>query len=511
MNKNCYIWTRVSTKYQEDNGGSLNDQKCACETFAREHEYNIKGYFGGTHESAKTPGKLIKEMISALKRDKTVKFILVKNADRFSRDAGQAMGIISDLRKHGIEIVETATALDTTTPEGLMMIQMKICMAQWDNTNRTNKFVSGRKHCLESGVYCGSLPLGYNKEGKSISATFSINDTGKLIRKAFKWKLQGLANHQIMTKLSAYGLDLSKQKLHKILTNPFYAGKIKHKMLDGRIIDGNQPPIISYEDFLRVQDILSGRTGTYIHRKETPRFPLKRYVRCAKDNTPFTAYTVKRKNIDYYKCNLDGCRTNVSAKKMHSRYEDVLKLFSIPHQLKNTFREVVNDVLIEDSNECKQMITLLKKQKSEYENKLKNCKIKYGMGEIDEDIYKTTNEALQDKLNKIALEMANCKRDLSNYVKRVEEVVSMCCKLECLWGEASIELAQKLQYLVFPNGIFWDKEIDNYRTNEANSVLGIISKISASYENKKEENSLKSSSLVNLCARRDSNPHVVRH
>ena len=95
--------------------------------------------------------------------------------------------------------------------------------------------------------------------------------------------------------------------------------------------------------------------------------------------------------------------------------------------------------------------------------------------------------------------MANCKRDLSNYVKRVEEVVSMCCKLECLWGEASIELAQKLQYLVFPNGIFWDKEIDNYRTNEANSVLGIISKISASYENKKEENSLKSSSLVNLC------------
>ena len=51
--KNCVIWTRVSTKYQEDNGGSLSDQKNKCELFARQNGYVIKGYFGGTHESAK--------------------------------------------------------------------------------------------------------------------------------------------------------------------------------------------------------------------------------------------------------------------------------------------------------------------------------------------------------------------------------------------------------------------------------------------------------------------------
>ena len=56
--KNCVIWTRVSTKRQEDNGGSLDDQRCKCEAFAKQNGYNIKGYFGGTHESAKTPGPL---------------------------------------------------------------------------------------------------------------------------------------------------------------------------------------------------------------------------------------------------------------------------------------------------------------------------------------------------------------------------------------------------------------------------------------------------------------------
>ena len=55
--------------------------------------YTIKGYFGGKHESAKTPGKLIKEMIKAVKKDKSVKYIIVNQADRFSRNAGQAINI----------------------------------------------------------------------------------------------------------------------------------------------------------------------------------------------------------------------------------------------------------------------------------------------------------------------------------------------------------------------------------------------------------------------------------
>ena len=82
MEKFSYIWTRVSTKHQEDNGGSLDDQKCHCEKFAKDNGYTIKGYFGGKHESAKTPGKLIKEMIAAIKKDKSVKYFTSSNPDR---------------------------------------------------------------------------------------------------------------------------------------------------------------------------------------------------------------------------------------------------------------------------------------------------------------------------------------------------------------------------------------------------------------------------------------------
>lgn len=77
-----------------------------------------------------------------------------------------------------------------------------------------------------------------------------------------------MANYQIIEKLKTYGLTLTKQKLHHILTNPFYAGKIRHKMLEGKLVDGNQPHIVSYDDFLRVQEILSDRTGVYTHEKK---------------------------------------------------------------------------------------------------------------------------------------------------------------------------------------------------------------------------------------------------
>ncbi len=499
MNKNCYIWTRVSTKHQEENGGSLDDQKCRCERYARENGYTIKGYFGGTHESAKTPGKLIKEMIAAVKKDKTVKYIIVNQTDRFSRNAGQALNIISDLQALGVTIVVAHSGTDTSTRNGMLMMGFDLVVAQWDNGNRTDKFTSGRKHCMESGVWIGMRPMGYDKKGKSINTEYTINATGKLIRKAFKWKLQGMESFRIIERLSAMGLNISKQKMHHIFTNPFYAGKIRSKFTNGEIIDGKHPAIISWVEFLQVQEILSGRTGVYKVKTETPRFPLKRHIRCADDGLPFTAYTVKKKNIDYYKCNKVGCKNNISAKKVHQLYEELLNSYTIPTILLDMFREVVELIIFSNSKEQSEALSMLKKQKSELENKLKKCKVSFGMGDIDADIYSTTVEVVQDKLAKIELEMAKVKKNLSNLSATTDEVVATCCKLGCLWRESELELSQKIQNLLFPSGILWDKEIGNYRTIDENYALNIIRNISISYENKKEGELENSPSKIKLC------------
>lgn len=122
------------------------------------------------------------------------------------------------------------------------------------------------------------------------------------------------------------------------------------------------------------------------------------------------------------------------------------------------------------------------------------------MGDIDEDIYQETNAALQDKLDKIELELAKCRKDLSNFDSEVDEVFAICCKLDCLWKNSSLETSQKLQNLLFPNGILWDKEKEDYRTFDENEALSVIARISRSYENKKEDFPSGKSSTVKLCA-----------
>ena len=48
--------------------------------------------------------------------------------------------------------------------------------------------------------------------------------------------------------------------------------------------------------------------------------------------------------------------------------------------------------------------------------------------------------------------------------KFVDRAMLMCCQLGDLWVDGDFESRQQLQKLVFPSGIFLDKENCNYRT-----------------------------------------------
>ena len=162
--------------------------------------------------------------------------------------------------------------------------------------------------------------------------------------------------------------------------------------------------------------------------------------------------------------------------------------------------DIISKMILSDNEEQRKNESLLKKQKTEYQNKLKACKVRFGTGDIDEDVYRLTNEELQGKLNEIELELAQCQKKLSNRKEEVDEVLLMCCKLDSLWKNSSLEIEQKLQNLLFPNGILWDKEKEDYRTFDENEALSVIARISRSYENKKEDFPSGKSSKVKLCA-----------
>ena len=106
------------------------------------------------------------------------------------------------------------------------------------------------------------------------------------------------------------------------------------------------------------------------------------------------------------------------------------------------------------------------------------------------------------------LEIDQVNKELSNSSSDVDTVVEMCCNLGLLWKNSSLQVCQKLQNLVFPDGILWDKRNGGYRTIRTYKALELIAEISRRYQNK-NEGVLPSS--VALCGWGDSNPHSGRN
>lgn len=496
------VWSRVSTKYQEDNGGSLATQKKICEEYASQHGYLIKAYYGGQHESAKTPGPLVQAMMKAVKKDKSISLIIISEFDRFSREAWQAIRMLQELRELGVVVVGAKYGLDTRTKEGMMMAQNTLAMAQWDNQNRTDKFVGGRADCIRAGAWVEKAPLGYQKVGKSRDAWCYLNDEGKVIRNAFRWKLQGYSNAEILGRLSALGVHITKQALHKILVNPFYAGKIVHRYNNNEMIDGQIEAAVSYSDFLKVQDVLSGRTGRYTHREEKPEFPLLRTVFCYEDQTAFTSYTrtkvtsVQEHKFTYYKCNKPGCRTNVSAKEMHEKFEELLEQYDISKDELELFEDVLRDILKGYSSEAESQSTLLKKRLTEVEKDIKGIRIKFATDKIDKETFQIALQELQERKDLILLELEKWQGDLSNLESLVPVVITTASNIKSYWHTNDLDTKRKVQKLVFPEGVFWDKEIRNYRTSKENKIFEIMRSIPAYYKKEKRTASFKA---VPLC------------
>lgn len=91
--KTAVIYTRVSHSSQEDNT-SLESQRKRCEEYATANGYSVVEYFGGTHESAKTDDrKEFNRMLTFVKRNKRVNYILVYSYERFSRTGADGMKI----------------------------------------------------------------------------------------------------------------------------------------------------------------------------------------------------------------------------------------------------------------------------------------------------------------------------------------------------------------------------------------------------------------------------------
>tara|TARA_B100000508_G_C11465630_1_gene282070 strand:+ start:17729 stop:18982 length:1254 start_codon:yes stop_codon:yes gene_type:complete len=388
--KKAIIYTRVSTKEQADTNTSLSTQKRYCENYAKSHGFEIVKYFGGTHESAKSDDrKAFKAMLKFAKQSKSVGYIIVYSYDRFSRTGSSAAQITSELQKHGIQVKAVTQEVDTESPSGKFQQNLFYMFSQFDNELRRDKTITAMTDLVKKGYWPWKPPRGYenlNKYQRAVDWDIAITEEGKLLKKAFKWKVSGTySNAEIVKKLNKQGMEIDERRIHEIFKNPFYCGILVCNMLPGEINEGRHPKIVSRKDFLKINQAESNHPKKHAQGNES--LPLKQFAYCDNCNTPLTGFLVKRKGIYYYKCRTKGCSCTKSANQLHESFSKELSKFQIDDQYHDIIKDVMEYVYESVTHESRDKEAKVKKKITELKKKLEAIEERFAIGEINTEIY----------------------------------------------------------------------------------------------------------------------------
>ena len=502
VEKACVIYTRVSSKEQAETNLSLDYQLRITTDTANKNNVPILASFGGTFESAKTDGrKEFKRMLDFIKANKRrVTHIYVMTLDRFSRTGGQAIKLAEDIRKkYGVEVYAVLQPIDTSTTSGVLQQNIQFLFSKHDNDTRREHTMRGTMTKSESGIFCHKPPMGYDSVYTNGHREIVMNDKAKLIKKAFEWKASGLSNETILEKLEAYGLKMYKQKLSMIFSNPFYAGAIVHKSLNGVVREGIHPKLVSMELFLKVNNVRKAAGGKYgvTHTNDCENLPLKLFMTCSKCGNPFTGYKAKqRENLYYYKCRTIGCGCNKNAQKANDLFLLKLSELTINETMVAPLEYRLNYDFERITQNKKNQQASLAKRLAEVDKKIESVQEKYLTSDnISADVYNKFLEKYTAERETITNEMAQSSINSSNIDKYIKSALGLACKLNTVWASSNSEGKAALQKLVFPEGIAFDSENSRFLTKKISPVFQWIADTTSSLEGNKKGQTTNESSL----------------
>ena len=492
--KTAVVYTRVSTKEQSDNNLSLSFQRRTIQEYAERSGITVLEYFGGTYESAKTDGrKEFLRMLAFIKKNKgKVSHLLVYTLDRFSRTGGAAIKLAQDLRENqGVSVFAVTQPTDTSNPSGVLHQNMQLLFSEFDNQLRRQRAIAGMKEKINLGICISKPPQGYDIVRRNGQRMIVVNEVGKKIRKAFIWKAEGMKNEEIITKLKAMGIPMYKQQLTKIFKKTFYCGVLNHRMLEGRVIEGTHEKLISKELFLKVNNINTQSFGYGVpHKKEDGNIPLKVFIKCDDCGEPFTGYIVKAKGLYYYKCRTNGCKCNRSADKMHNLFTSLLDNYTIKPEVISPVQYQLEYLYQQQNKESVEQELTLKKSLTQVQKNIDNIEETYFIKkEMPRETYDKFVLKYQSEKDNILKQMESYQGKISNLESYIANALALSSKLSVVWSSSPVVIKEKLQKLIFPEGIYYNRQNGAFRTEKVNSIFAAIAVLSNNTpENKKGTN-----------------------
>ncbi len=488
------IYTRVSSLEQAQNNGSLEVQLKYNEEFCRRNNITINTYFGGTYESAKTDGrKEFKRMLDFVKKNKRISFIVVYNYDRFSRTGAAAAQLSEQLRKEGIALRSVTQDIDTSTAAGRLQENFFHMLNNFDNSAKSDRTKTNTREVMMKGYWPYATPMGYKNlkpKHRACYHEYVITEVGKEIKKGFQLLAAGqLNNVAIIDKLRAKGVPLTDKNFRWIFGNCFYAGYVTGKLLDGKLVKGQHPALVNLKTFLLAQERLDGKPNVRVPKvSRHDQVPLKLFMKDECSGLLFSGYAVK--GYWYYKLKDAPTPVNVKAELANRLFEAELEKYQFDGSERTALERRIYDKIGERLTEQRTDADRIKKAMTEKQHFLEKLESKYINDQIDAALYQKHVEKVKAELAELTKESAQEEMSGSNLKMIVSKCLDIAGNLRQSWVSAGYDNKQRLQWLVFPEGMAYDKQKRAVRTFRVNSLFEAIPLLAGdSSKNKKADSS----------------------
>lgn len=279
-------YCRVSTDDKEQKTSYEAQIQYYTNKINKNPDWQMAGIFadeGITGTQAKKRPEFLKMI--RLCRQRKIDIILTKSLSRFARNTVDSLKYIRELKELGIAVISEKENINTLTAESEMLITIMSCFAQAESESISKNVSWGVRQSFKNGnvpIKYKTL-LGYKKGADGLPEI--VPEEAEIVRLIYRSYLDGMSLKQIADTLNSRGLRTKHKNaswqieiVKSILVNEKYSGDAllqktyvtdcitkKTRKNNGELpmylVKNHHEPIISHEDFNRVQEEMARRSA----------------------------------------------------------------------------------------------------------------------------------------------------------------------------------------------------------------------------------------------------------
>ncbi len=129
---------------------------------------------------------------------------------------------------------------------------------------------------------------------------------------------------------------------------------------------------------------------------------------------------------------------------------------------------------------------MLKSNLTELNKKIEKIEERFALGEINKEMHKKFTTKFEQERAEIKGEINKSSINFSNLKKPLNFALKIRSNPLLLWGSSNYDKKKVFQNLLFPEGIYYNRDLDQSRTTRINSFFSLIASISRDLEGNKK-------------------------